>query len=797
MCSSLRLLRRSPGFSLVAVICIALGVGVTTTMFSAVNGILVRALPFLRGGELVTIRAQNRKRDVHGSFITWADYAAWGDRNRSFAELGIWATGFPTLSDDSGVDRVEGAVVSASVFSILGVPPAVGRTFTAIEEQAGHDDVAMLSYAIWRGRYGGNQAIVGRAITINSRPHVVIGIMPPGFDFPDRSQVWTLPALQPGWEHDHSRNGLVGIGRLRPGVTLAAAGRDLAAISRELEAAFPENRGWESETMSLRDDLVGALRKPILILLSAAGFVLLIACANVANLMLARGETRRREMAIRAAIGAGRQQIVTQVLTETSFLALLGGGMGAVVAAFGVRMLTLAFPDGVPSYVELSADATVLAFTLFLSLLTGLVFGIVPALRATSIDAAHSLREGARGSAGSALGTRVRDALVVAEVALSLVLMVGATLLIRSDLSLERGLGFDSRGVLTFRVPLPSNYYRTDAQRHAFYEQLAERIYALRGVEMVGSAQGIPFGPLGGSYDRMVTVVEGQPAPRPDEAVPALRLQISTDYLRTLAIPVVRGRSFSTADQDPQSHVAIVNELFARRWFPNRDPVGQRIRFVDDRSATWLTVVGVTRNVRQDRPPRPIEPAVYIPFTFGAQTTVVRTSLADPMTLARDVRATVRGMDPRLPMYLVQSLDHAVAGALWRQRLQAQVFGVFASLALLLASIGIYAVISYAVAQRTRELGVRMALGATRGQVMALVLSHSARLALIGVAIGVVAGALALTRVLAGLLYEVRPSDPTTFVGVSLVLGLVAMLATVTPARRAARVDPLIAIRAE
>jgi len=794
---SLRLLRRSPGFVVVAVACIALGVGVTTTMFSAVNGVLVRALPFLRAHELVAIRAQNRARDTHGGFVSWADYTAWRHENRTLADLGLWASFFPTLDGESGAERVEGAFVSGSVLSILGVSPLAGRVFLPDEERREHADVVVLSYALWRRRYGGDLAILGRAIQVSGRPHVVAGIMPPSFDFPDRTQLWVLMSFSPALEQDHTRSGFVAIGRLKPHVTLEDARRDVSAVSRHLESAFPDtNRGWDAEVVSLRDDLVGPLRKPILILLGAAGFVLLIACANVANLMLARGETRRRELAIRAAIGAARRHIAAHVLGEVAILVLAGGAAGALIARAGVRLITLAFPDGVPSFLEIAVDRTGLAFTVLISLVTGVLFGIVPAMRATRIDAAGALRDGERGGAGGRAGKRVRDALVASEVALSLVLMVGATLLIRSDVSLERGLGFITRGIVSFRVPLPGPRY-DDAHRRAFYDRLSERIRALHGVEAVGTAQGLPFNPLDGSYDRPQVAVEGQPGPRPDDDAGALRLQIGAGYLATVGVPVVRGRGFSAFDQnDPGSPVGIVNEMFVRRRIPDGDPIGKRIRFVDRGAARWITIIGVARNMRQDRPPRPIEPAVYLPFTTGSQTMVVRTTLGDPLVLIPDVRAIVREMDPTLPTYLIETLDHAVARTLWRQRLQGAISGIFAAIALLLAAFGIYAVISYAVAQRTRELGVRLALGATRGQVMALVLSQGTRLAVVGIAAGI-AGALALTRLLAGLLYEVQPSDPMTFMAVSLALGIVAVVAAATPARRAAAVDPLIAMRAE
>ena len=798
MRQAFRLLRQSPGFVSVAIACIALGVGVTTTMFSAVNGILVRPLPYLNADALVAIRGQNASREIHGSFVSWADYAVWRDETRSFAQLGIWRAGFPTLSDvEEGVERVEGAEVSASVFSLLGVPPYVGRTFAPEEEQRGADNVVVIGYGLWQRRFGGDRGVVGRTIGVNGAPRIVVGIMPMGFDFPERAQLWMPLVVNPAIERHGTRANFVAIGRLKPRLTVADAQADVSAASRRLEQAFPqENRGWDAEIASLRDDLVGPLRRPILVLLGAAGFVLLIACANVANLMLARGEARRRELAIRIAIGAGRREIVRQVLMETVLLALIGGAIGTLIARFGVRLLTLAFPDGVPSYFAISIDVTVLAFTLLVSLATGLLFGIIPAFRATYVEAARSLRDGERGTAGGMAGKYIRDALVVAEVALSLVLMVGATLLIRSDLTVERGLGFNPHGVLSFRVPLPSPRY-SDVQRRAFYELLAERVRALGGVQSVGTAQGLPFGPLGGSYDRMHVAVEARPAPRLDEDAPSLRSQISPSYLRTLGVPILRGRDFVAADQTgPRSRVAIVNEAFVHRQFPEGDPIGKRINFVDDPAAEWITIVGVCGNVRQDRPPRPIEPAVYMPFTQGSQTMVVRASIADPLLLVADVRRIVREMDPRVPTYLIQTFDQTVARALWRQRLQGEVFGIFAMLAVLLAAFGIYAVISYVIAQRTRELGVRAALGATRGQMILLVLGQTARLTITGIAIGV-AGAFGLTRVIAGLLYEVRPTDPLTFIGVSLALGLVAMSAAASPARRAANADPLIAMRAE
>jgi len=797
----LRVMLRSPGFTAVAIICIALGVGVTTTMFSAVNGILVRALPFQNASELVALHARNRDRDIFGSGVSWADYAVWREENHTFAELGLWASGFPTLSGPEGdVERVEGAEVSANLIALLGVAPFAGRTFLPGEEQRGSDEVVVLSYGLWQRRYGGDPAVLGRAVQINGRARTVVGVMPPSFDFPERSQLWLPLIVNPAREQRGNRGRLTAIGRLKPQATLEEAKAEMAAISRRLEAAFPEdNRGWEAELIPLRDDLVGALRKPILILLGAAGFVLLIACANVGNLMLARSAARRREMAIRIAVGAGGRRIVKQVLTECALIALVGGAFGTLLAYFGVRFLKLAFPDGVPSYFDISIDGAALGFTVLVSLLTGILFGIAPALRATRVDPANALRAGGQSAGDGVASSRLRSGLVAAEVALSLILLVGAALLIRSDLQLEAKLGFEPRGVLSFRVPLPSPKYDATTRR-AFYDQLSERLRALPGVQAVGSAQGLPFGPLGGSYDRVKVEIQGRPTPLRNEEFISLRLQVSPDYLRTMGVPLLYGRGFFKVDQDTGAHVGVINEAFAHRHFSDEDPLDKRIRFVDadtpDRIAPWIKIVGVAKNMRQDRPPQHIEPAIFVPFTEGSQTFVVRTKLADPQTLVPAVRAIVREMDAALPTYLVQTLDQVVARALWRQRLQGRVLGLFAGLALLLAVFGIYGVISYTVAQRTREFGVRMALGATRGQVFALVLAQGGRLALLGVGIGV-ALALALTRVLASLLYEVKPTDPATFISASVALGAVAVLAAITPAWRAAKVDLMVVLRYE
>ena len=569
---TLRSLLRSPSFSSVAVACIALGVAVTTTMFTAVYGLFVRALPYTDAGRLVAVRAQNPQKNITGSRVSWADYASWREDSRSFEGLGVWEAVFPTLSgDEADVERVAGAWVSSNVLEIVGVRPLIGRTFAPDEERRGHERVVVIGYELWRRRFGGSASAVGRTVDINYAPYVVVGVMPPGFDFPERSQVWLPYAADPSRER-HGDRTFVAIGRMKAGSSLAAVRTDLSAIARRLETEFPrENQGWDADVVSLRDDLVGSLRRPILILLGAAGLVLLIACVNVTNLILARGEDRRREMAVRMAIGAGRDRVVAHTLSETIVLSVVGGLVGLALASFGIRMLVLAFPDGVPSYVTLAIDAKVAMFTTVVSLAAGTLFGIVPAMRASRVDVG-ALRQG--GSSGGAAGQRMRAALMTAELAMSLVLLVGATLLIRSELSIERGLGFDTRGMLSFRVPLPGNKYRGPARR-AFVERLMTRVRAVEGVEIVGSSQGLPFGPLAGSYDRARVHIQGRPEPGEGEPL-TLRQEISAEYFRALGAPILRGRALNATDFGDALSTAIVNDAFVRHYSRQRIRWGHR-----------------------------------------------------------------------------------------------------------------------------------------------------------------------------------------------------------------------------
>ena len=794
-----RSLSRSPSFTVMALVCVALGVAVATTIFGAVNGILLRPLPYRDADRLVAIYARLADKNEHGVNVSYPDFLSWRDENRAFEGVGLWTWTTHTLSGDGEAERVEGAGVTAALFPLLGVRPLLGRTFTPEDELPGKDRVIVLGHGLWQRRFGGARDIVGRAITVDGASYTVIGVMPPRFAFPQRGHAW-VPFPNDEWREGRSNRGYAGaIARLKPGVTLERAQADLDVISRRLARAYPkDNLGWDAEAIAMRDDLVGELRRPLLVFLGAVGLVLLIACANVANLMLARGAGRQREIAIRVALGAGRARVVRQVLAESLLLALAGGAAGALAARWGVRLIAAAFPDEVPFYIVLGVDPLVATFAVAVSLVAGLAFGFLPALRATEVDLSHSLRDGGRGDVGGARSARLRALLVVSEIALAVVLAAGATLLVRSYRALTgTTLGFDTRGILSARVSLPPARYGDAERRRVFWEQLHERVRAVPGVEIVGSAGGVPFS----GWDLQASFhVDGRPAAKQGEELVAHYQSVSPGYFRAIGVPLVRGRMLASADRDSSVRVAVINEALARREFPGQDPVGRRLKVGDaDSRDPWYTIVGVVGDFRHYRLPRPMGPAVYFPLLARpsySQTLVIRTGLADPASIEGVVRAAIRALDPDVPAYQVQTFERMVSRSLWQPRLHGQVLGTFAALALLLAVVGVYGVISYAVAERAREFGVRMALGASRRQVMALVVRQGARLAALGAGIGL-AAALALSRVVEALLHDVTATDPATFVAVPLGLAAVAVLASCVPALRATRVDPAVAIRGE
>jgi putative ABC transport system permease protein len=798
---AMRSIRKSPGFALTVTICIALGVCVTTTILSAADAVLFKALPYPNAEQLVAVYAENVPRGYHDTNISYRDYASWRDENKSLAALGIWTWVTETITDGES-ERVSGASVSANLFPLLGVHPILGRNFLPSEERLAASDVVLLSYGLWQRRFGGDRTIVGRTISMDGRPHLVTGIMPPGFNFPDRGDFWMPFAVDGPASESRSDRGYAGaIGRLRPGVTLDQAKADLARVSTRLQREFPaENTGWAAEVKTLRADLTGDLQRPVPVFLAAVVLVLLIACANVGSLMLMRGTSRRREIAVRTALGASRGDLIRQLLTESCVLAVGAGLAGAVVGGWATRLAPLAFPNGVPFYLNFGLDARALVASALVIVLTAILCGFVPAVRSTRVNVNEALRDGDRGGTGGARDghARGRALIVIGELALSTILMTGASLLIRSYRAYTHtDLGFDRAGILTARITLPEKRYDAGALRIGLFEDLERRVRAIPGVSVVGSAQGIPFS--GWDVQGEVSFA-GRPPARPNEEFVSHFQSVFPDFFPAMGIPVIRGRPLRPTDRDTLAPVAVVNETFARTAYPGGDAIGKRVTFgrPEDKQP-WFTIVGIVRDFRHYRLPQPMGPALYTTYAVAqsrSQTLVIRTSRADPYVLVSSVRAVLHDVDPQLAMYDVKTMDDAVNQALWRQRVQSQVLGVFAVLALMLATIGTYGLIAYIVAQRTREIGVRVALGAQRSSVLALVYSRGLRLAIVGLAIGLVASAL-ISRAIASLLYETSPLDPLTYGGVAAIVLATMLAAVYIPARRAMSVDPMTALRME
>lgn len=793
-----RTLRRTPFFTAMAVVCIGLGIGVTVTIFSAVYGVLLRPLPFARSNELVAIYTRQVATGQGRINVGWHDFLVWRDQSRSLAQLGLWTWNSFAISGTGEAERLDGASVTSNLFPLLGVTPIVGRHFTPDEEQPGRNTVILLGYGLWERRYGADRNVIGQSLSLDGIPHTIVGVMPPGFAFPERGQAW-VPYVPDAAALDRANRFLAGtIGRLRPGVTLAEATIEMDQISSRLQQDFPEfNRGWAADLISLREDLVGNLRRPLQVFGVAVGFLLLIACANVAGLLLTRGAGRARELAVRASLGAERSRLVRQLLTESGLIGVLGGLAGWGLALAGVRGLRLGFPDAVPFFISLEIDRAALLFTLVLSLAVGFLFGMLPALRSTRLDLASAVKEGGHGSGEGLQRSRGRRSLIVAEVALTMVLMIGAGLLLRSYRALaDTDLGFRPEHALTARVALPMARYQARERRGVFFQEVLDRLEALPGVEVVGSANGIPFS---GWNVKAYMSVEGKPPRPPGEELDVHYQYVTPGYFDAIATNIVRGRGLTPADRDSLNLIGVINEEFARMEFRGDDPIGRRIKMGDLSSDDpWITIVGVVRSFRHYSLPQPMGPAIYLPFFSRpglAQTLVLRTS-GDPLALVAPLQAAVQAIDPDVPVYDIRTLEQAASRSLWLQRAPAQVVSLFAVLAMILAAVGLYGVIAYSVTQRTRELGVRMTLGATVQQVMGMVVRQAFLLTAIGIGLGLV-GALMLTRFLRPLLYQVGVTDLATFAGVPVLLVLVTLVAAWGPARRAGRVDPVEAIKTE
>jgi len=792
-----RTLAKQPGFTAVAVLTLALGIGANSTIFSFANGVMLRPLPYEQPERLVVLDEAAPLRGIDSLGVSFPNFLDWRAGNRVFEDIAAYGTGTFTLIGGGEPEQLRGARVSAGLFEIIGVAPVSGRTIRAEEDRPGNETVVILGHGLWQSRFGANPAIVGQTISLNNRPHTVVGVMPPGFRFPEVADLW-LPLALDTQRWTRTDHGLGAIARLKPGVTLEQAQAEMVAVARRIEELNPvTNEGLSVSVSDLRAGLVGDYRQSLLILLGVVGCVLLIACVNVANLLLARASARRKEMSIRAALGAGRWRIFRQLITESLVLSALGGALGLVLAVWGLDLLLAAVPVEFPFWMKFNLDGRVLAFTVGVSLLTGVVFGVAPAWQASKVDLNETLKEGGRSAAAGAGRGRLRSLLVVVEVALSLVLLVGAGLMMRSFLRLQQvDVGIDPTNVLTMSVSLPQAKYAEPEKLSAFYQQLLERARHLPGVQAAGAVSNLPLS--GSRWGRSLTV-EGRPVLSVGEAPSINHAVITPGYFRAMGVRLLAGRDLNEADAKDAPKVTVVDERMAREYWPGESALGKRIRFgPPENNEPWHTVVGVVGEVRHERVDAATRMTVYVPHQQIAvrQMTLAVRAAADPAGLAAAVRQQVRELDPDQPVTAVRTMEEVISSAVWQPRLHALLFGVFAAVALILASVGIYGVMSYAVTQRTHELGIRMALGAQKGDVLRLVAREGMALALAGIGLGLL-GAFALTRFMSSLLYGVSATDPSTYAAIVVLLAGVSLLACYVPALRATRVDPMIALRHE
>lgn len=795
-----RMLLKNPGFASIAVLTLALGIGANSCLFSVVNGVLLNDLPFKEADRIVGLR--ETLPDEGSIPLAYRTFAEWRDRSTVFESIAGMVEWNINLESDGDPLRVAGMSVSASYFAVMGLNPIMGRTFLPEEDRPGGEQVVVLGHGFWQSRFGSDPNVINRSLRINGSNYTVVGVMPPATDDPRIGwmDVWKPLAIDDQNARANYGRYLLANARLKPGVTVEQARTELARVMNLLKQDFRETHGkdYGVDIRSLNDFLVGGnTRLALWVLLGVVGCVLLIACANVANLMLARAVSREKEIAIRTAVGASRWRLVRQLLVESVVLSIVGASVGLLLASYGIDLLIALNPDNIPRLEAVRINSSVLGFTLALTLLTGLVFGLVPALGATRIDLNEMLKEGGRGSGKASRHKRLRNLLVISEIAVALVLLTGAGLMIKSFLrlrSVDPGVSLDN--VLTMEINLSRQSYPEPHRRINFYQQTLQRIAALPGVTIASATQSLPLRP---TFLTEPVFVEGQPVP-PRGQEPVLRgTNITSDYFRTVGIPLVKGRYFTEQETWKTSGVIIINEAFARHFFPHEDPLGKRIKAGFD--TPWLTVVGVVRNAVQSRFENQIVEEMFYPYVNTTEPPVLRMNFAirtavDPATLVGPVRNEIRRMDRSLPVSHVLTMRQLADKTMTQPRFNLLLLNVFAAVALLLAGVGIYGVMSYATRQRTHEIGIRVALGAQRTDVLRSVVSQGMMLAAVGIGVGLIA-AFALTRVMASLLFGVSATDPVTFISVAVLLTFVALIACYIPAYQATKVDPLVALRYE
>jgi putative ABC transport system permease protein len=797
-----RMLIKQPGFALIAVVTLALGIGANTAIFSLVNAVLLRPLSYREPDRLVSVQGTNPQKGFKIDRVSPADLADWREQNSVFEQLAASRDAQYNLTGRGEPELIFGYRFSADFFQLLGVNPILGRTFLPEEDRPGSPRVVVLSQRLWQRRFGSDPNIIGQAITLNGEPYTVIGVMPPGFQHPKLTELWTPLALDPSLMSDRRQRFLNVVARLRPGITPARAQAQMEQIARRLEQQYPEtNTGQKVRVIGLRENSVRDVRPALLLMSVSVGFVLLIACANIANLLLARATARRKELAIRLALGASRFRLMRQFLTESMLLSVLGGLCGLLLTFWSASSLLTLAPNNIenlniPKVEEIPIDGRVLGFSLLLSLLTGVVFGLAPAWRAAQPELTARLKEEGQSSATGSRGRRLQHLLVVAEIALALTLLIGAGLMIKSFLRLQQGtLGLDPRNVLTVQVFLPQYKYADHQKRRGFVQSVSQRLEALPGVQSVGAINWLP---LSGFWNSIPFTIEGRPLPKPGEEPEADDRIITPHYFQTMGVRLIQGREFTDQDRKGAPQVAIINETLARRFWPNENPVGKRLNLSDSTRGTWWEIVGVVGDVKAFGMDRETHADIYRPYPqipFPIMAFTVRTS-ADPLSLVTAVRNEIWAVDKDQPLFKVLSMEQLAAESITLRRVSMLLLGTFAVAALILAALGVYGVMSYSVTQRTQEIGVRMALGAQTADVLRLVIRQGMKLVISGVALGL-AASFGLTRLMERLLFEVGATDPVTFAVIAVLLTAVALLACYIPARRATKVDPMIALRYE
>jgi putative ABC transport system permease protein len=800
-----RSLLKHPGFTAIAVITLALGIGANTAMFSVVNAVLLRPLPYHDPSRLVTLWEQSPERDMYEMPVSFANLRDWVDQNHSFDQISAYTFTNLNLTGIGEPARLSVVRTSANLFPLIGAAPQLGRRFLPEEDKEGANRVVILSHAFWQSRFGSDAGIIGKSLTLDNHSYTVAGVMAANFQFPvgfgylgkvlnDPIDLY-VPLAASGSELRRGNYSFFAIGRLKPGVTIDQARAEMTTIEGRLEQQYPDgNTGIGISLVPTQEQTVKVIRPALLVLFGAVAFLLLIACANIANLLLTRAASRNKEIAIRIALGASRMRVLRLLLAESLMLSFGGGCLGLLFALWGTAALRGLEPDNLPRLNEVGLDVRVFGFTLAISLGTGIIFGLLPGIQAAKTDLNKALKEGARNSLESAAGKRTRGVLVSVEVALSLVLLVGAGLMIKSFFHLQQmNLGFNPENVLALSLSLPDASYAEDRQRTAFFQELLPRLESVAGVQSVGATTALPLTiSVSGSDFR----IEGQPEPEPGQEMIINTSSVSSNYFKTLGVPFLKGRDFSDRDKSDMPKVAIINHNLASVYFPNEDPLGKRITFDDGES--WSSIVGIVGDVKRLGLDSSAQPEVYFSYLQVAaprMSVVVRTA-GNPLSLAAVVKSQIQTIDKDLPVDEAQTMQTLLAESHSGRRFNMLLLSVFAVVALVLAIVGIYGVMSYTVAQRTHEIGIRMAIGAQSRNVFQMVIGQGMMLAMIGVVVGLVAS-FGLTRLMTTMLFGVEPTDPATFVVISMLLTVVALAACYVPGRRAVKVDPLVALRNE